>query len=529
MTQAARASLATFLLLTSLFLVADISAGQRPPKDLDAFVEQVRRDFEVPGIGLAIVKDGAIVVAKGYGLADREQSTPVDAHTIFAIASNTKAFTSTALGILVEDGKLKWDDPVVNYLPWFMLSDPYVTREITVRDLLVHRSGLGLGQGDLLLFPPSSYERKEIVRRLRYLQLKTSFRSAYAYDNVLYLVAGELVEAVSGQSWEEFVEKRIFDKIRMTDSKTRIEQVLAARNVAQPYIMFYRELHLIGHDAAPNHAPAGGIYSSAADMAQWLRVQLDSGRVDNFLRLFTPTTTEQLWSYITPIPIGNPEPEMARFRSQFCGYGLGFAVWDYRGHKIVSHGGVLGGYVSRVTMVPGINLGVVVLTNQMSEYSNTAITRHVIDHYLEVADIDWLATMKVLAARERTTLAADEREILATRDSTSAPSLPNSAYAGMYDDIWYGDILIAEEQGKLTIQFSRTPSLVGDLEHWQYDTFIVRWRDRALGADAFITFALNPDGTIDQAKMKAVSPATDFSYDFQDLLLKPVQKAQKKL
>jgi len=506
-----------------MFMVdaAVLSARSDPPQDLDAFVSDVLEQFEVPGMGVAVVKDGKAVVARGYGVRDTGKAASVDAHTLFAIASNTKAFTATALGILVEEGKLKWDDPVVDHLPWFQLSDPYVTQEITVRDLLAHRSGLALGQGDLLLWPNTTYARKEIVRRLRYLPLKTSFRSTYAYDNVLYLAAGELIEAVGGQTWEEFVTVRILDKVGMNDSRVSMRDGPVADNVAQPFAVVEGTMRRISSEVNGNMAPAAGIYASAADMATWLIVRLDSGRITPESRLFSPNTTKDSWACVTPMPISDPPPELAALKRQFSCYALGFVVWDYRGHKIVSHSGALGGYLSLVTMVPDLRLGVAVLTNQESEAAFTAVTRHILDHYLQVSDIDWLAVMKAIADRDKAEIAAEEEKIHANRDSTSGPSLSISAYAGTYNDAWYGDIIIAQEQDGLVMRFSHTPALVGDMEHWQQDTFIVRWRDREQRADAFITFALNPDGSIDHARMKAVSPATDFSFDFQDLLLKP--------
>src|SRR5436190_2563089 len=219
--------------IRALFVAAVLSLGaaelpaQRAasptavPRDFDAYVARVMSTFEVPGIAIAIVKDGRVLLAKGYGVRKLGDPTPVDDHTLFGIASNTKAFTATAIGILVEEGKLEWDAPVINYLPWFQMYDPFVTREITIRDLLVHRSGLGLGAGDLLWWPTSTYDRKEIARRLRYIKPETSFRSAYAYDNVLYSVAGEVIEAVSGQTWEDFVSSRILARVGMTGSSVR--------------------------------------------------------------------------------------------------------------------------------------------------------------------------------------------------------------------------------------------------------------------------------------------------------------------
>jgi CubicO group peptidase (beta-lactamase class C family) len=492
-----------------------------PPPDLDRYVARVMTKFEVPGVGLAIVKDGKVVVARGYGVRRLGEPARVDARTLFAIASNTKAFTATALGLLVEEGKLEWDAPVVRYVPWFQLSDPYVTRDLSVRDLLVHRSGLGLGAGDLLWWPPSAYDRKEIARRLRFIPLATSFRSAYAYDNVLYIVAGEVIEAVSAQSWEEFVASRILARVGMTGSNVRHSESAAGGNVATPHARIDGVVRPVNPFASDNTNPAGGINSNAEDMAKWLIVQLDSGRVAADERLFSPPTTRELWALVTPMRIGDPPPELAALRANFMGYALGFMLRDYRGRKMVTHTGGLPGYVSRVAMIPDEKLGVVVLTNQESGAAFEAITYRILDHYLGAPTYDWATAYRTVVARGESMTAAAEQRAVAARDSASRPSLPLAAYAGTYTDAWYGDMVIALEDGNLVIRFSQTPALVGDLEHWQYDTFVARWRDRELRADAYVTFALHPDGSIEQVKMQAVSPATDFSFDFQDLLLKP--------
>jgi CubicO group peptidase (beta-lactamase class C family) len=516
--------------LSLLFLLACTATAQgakRPataPADLDRYVAQVMQQFEVPGIGLAIVKDGRVVVARGYGVRKLGEPAPADAHTLFGIASNTKAFTATALAILVEEKKLEWDAPVGRYLPWFALSDPYVTREITVRDLLVHRSGLGLGAGDLLWWPPSTYDRKEIARRLRDIPLATSFRSTYAYDNVLYLVAGELIEAVSGLSWEDFVRTRILARVGMTESDVRYPDPASVPNLAAPHARVDGVVRPVAPFASDNTNPAGGIVSSAADMAQWLIAQLDSGRVASGPRLFTPRTTRQLWSIVTPIPASDPPRELSALRANFTGYGLGFGIRDFRGHKLVSHSGSLPGYVSRIVMIPELKLGVAVLTNQESEEAYGAIIYRILDDYLGAAPTDWLAAYVKVRARADSTTAAAEHQAIADRDTTSHPSLPLDRYAGTYRDAWYGDVTIAMEAGKLVLRFGHTPVLVGDLEHWQYDTFVARWRDREVRADAFVTFALDPDGSIDRVRMQAVSPATDFSFDFQDLQLEPVPR-----
>lgn len=521
-------SLTVFVLASSALSCLPV-AGQRaalpvsPPPSIDRYVADVMRAFEVPGVGLGIVKDGQVVLARGYGVRQLGQTAPVDAETLFGIASNTKAFTATALGILVEEGNLAWDEPVIRYLPWFRLSDPYVTSELTVRDLLVHRSGLGLGAGDLLWWPPSSYDRHEIARRLRDIPLATSFRSAYAYDNVLYGVAGEVIEAVSGMSWEEFVGQRILARVGMTGSNVYGSRGGAEPNTAWPHARVSGTVQAVTPFASDNVNPAGGINSSATDMAKWMIVQMDSGRLGGAGRLFSARTARELWTGVTPLPIGNVPPDMAPLQANFNLYALGFNVRDYRGEKLVTHTGGLPGYVSRLAMIPDRKLGVVILTNQESGAAFNAIAWHVLDFYLGATDTDWLAVYQRQDERVREMTAAAERRTAAERDTASRPSLPLDRYAGTYRDAWYGDVSVVLENGELSIRFERTPLLVGPLEHWQYDTFVARWTDRTLRADAYVTFVLGPDGRVETAMMAPASPTVDFSFDFQDLALRRVR------
>ena len=502
--------------LAALLLASPLAAQDAPP-DLDRYVARVMKTFTVPGLSVAIVKDGRLVMAKGYGVRRLGDPAPVDEHTRFGIASNTKLFTATALELLVEEGKVEWDAPVVRYLPWFAMSDPYVTHELTVRDLLVHRSGLGLGAGDLLWWPPSTYNRDEIARRLRYIPLSTSFRSAYAYDNVLYLVAGRVIEAVSGQSWEDFVRNRVLRKVGMTDSDVLHSGAKKAGNVAATHAEVEGTVRPVAPFLSDNTNPAGGIMSGAADMAKWMMVQLDSGRVTGGGRLFEPRAVIQLWRDVTAVPI-NPAPEGApHLRPTMAGYALGINVRDYRGRRLLQHTGGLPGYVSKVAMIPELRLGVVVLTNQESGAAFESIVYHVLDHYLGAEAPDYPAVFEPMVKKNLDEVRAMEGKAAAARDSTSGPSLPLERYAGTYRDPWYGEITIAPAGNGLTISFDHTPLLTGTLEHWQHDTFVAKWKDRELRADAFVTFSLNADGTIDTMRMRAVSPDTDFSYDFQDL------------
>lgn len=511
--------LATSFLLAS---VCSLRAQQPPPPNFDAYVQDVLRTFAVPGVTVTIVKNGRVVVAQGFGVKELGKSAPVDARTLFGIASNTKAFTGTALGMLVEEGKVEWDRPVIDYLPWFRMSDPYVTSQLTVRDLLVHRSGLGLGAGDLLWWPPSTYTRDEIARRLKDIPLATSFRSAYAYDNVLYLIAGELIEAASGMTWEDFIEKRILDRLGMQNAEPGYNAEVAGGNVSSTHAKVEGTVRVIKPFASENTNPAGGIMAGAEDMAKWMIVQLDSGRIAaTNERLFTARTARQLWALVTPIPFGDPNPLLAPLKRNFDGYGLGFFVTDYRGKRMLIHSGGLPGFISRVAMIPDLKLGVSILTNHESSAMEPILYR-VLDHYMNAPAHDWLGAYRTLSARQDSAVAAMDLAAALSRDSLSTPSLPLAKYAGTYRDAWYGDVAIENAGNKLRIRFTKSPSLVGDLVHWQHDSFLARWDDRELRADAFVTFNLNPDATVKDISIIPASESVDFSFDFQDLRLKRV-------
>ncbi len=489
-------------------------------QDFDSLVERARKEFDVPGVAVAVVKDGKVVLEKGYGVRRAGQSEPVTPDTLFRIASNTKAFTSAALSILVDQGRIHWNDHVVNLLPGFQMYDSYVTREMTVTDLLVHRSGLGLGEGDLMFFPPSNLTSQQILERLRFLKPATSFRSGYAYDNLLYLVAGQIIPAVNGASWGDFVRQRIFTPLGMTHSATSTDALLHGADVATPHSKISGKLQPIEQENVDNNAPAGSIVACVSDLAKWMTVQLDRGKTANG-RLFSEAQSKMMWTGQTILPIGDGPPAL---RPNFYEYGLGWFLRDYRGRRVVYHTGVLAGFVSRTLLVPDLKLGIVVLTNQEEEGAHSAIAWSIVDHYLGAPATDWVKVFADLSRKEAAEAAAAVAQGGGKRNTTSRPSLPLASYAGRYQDSWYGDVNIAEQAGKLNIAFSHSKQLSGELEHWQYDTFVARWHDRSLGADAFVTFVLGPDGSISEVRMRPVSPATDFSFDFQDLLLHPVGK-----
>ncbi|TAK19027.1 MAG: serine hydrolase, partial [Acidobacteria bacterium] len=412
------------------------------------------------------------------------------------------------------------DAPVIQYLPWFRLSDPYVTSQMTIRDLLVHRSGLGLGAGDLLWWPASTYNRREIAQRLAQIPLATSFRSAYAYDNVLYLVAGEVIESITGQSWEDYISNRLLKRIGMTSSAVRHSAATAGGNVATPHAFVDGKLQSVKPFDSDNTNPAGGIMSNAADMAKWLIVFLNRGRIADGSRIYSEAVARELEAFVTPQPFGNPAPELKALRKNFSGYALGLGVSDYRGRKLITHTGGLPGYTSRVAWIPEINAGVAVLTNQESGEAWNSIAWTVLDHYLGVNDTDWVDAYSKVKARSDAALARTDAGTASARNASSKPSLPLDRFAGTYTDAWYGDVAVTLENGKLVVRFTKTPLLIGEAEHWQYDTFLVKWRDRELRADAFITFSIDADGKVDVARMRAASPSVDFSFDFQDLVLR---------
>lgn len=514
-------------------LLAGLRAAELPPglQDFDAFVARVQKEFDVPGVAVAIVKDGEVVLAKGYGVRELGKSEPVDARTLFAIASNTKAFTAAGLAMLMDEDKVAWDDRVTERLPWFKLSDPYVTHEMTVRDLLTHRSGLALGAGDLLFWPTTDFTTREVVERLRFVPLATSFRANYAYDNILYAAAGLVIEEVSGKKWGDFMRERIFVPVGMTDTLANCQDLPSGANAATGHAKYdFRDLKPVPPLAWDNASAAGGIYSSAQDMAKWVRVQLAGGKLPagpdgRAGVLFKEARQKEMWSLVTPMMIGEPKVEALKVtRPNFRGYGLGWDLSDYRGRKVVSHTGGWPGQVSKVALVPALGLGVVVLTNAESGAAFQAVSWRVLDAYLSAPVTDWVAAYAEFVRSAATGADESWAKHVAARAAASKPSLPLAKYAGTYRDVWRGDVLLTERAGRLAMSFSRTEKLGGDLEHWQHDTFIVRWHDRSHNADAFVTFALTPDGAIEQVKMEAISPLTDFSFDFHDLVLKPAGK-----
>jgi CubicO group peptidase (beta-lactamase class C family) len=497
---------------------------------LDADVERVMKQFDVPGIAIAIVKDGQVLATRGFGVRKLGAPEKVDGKTLFEVASNSKAFTAAALAMLVDEGKLAWDDPVTKHLPDFQMYDAYVTHEMTVRDLLTHRSGLGLGAGDLLWWPTTGFSTDEIIHKLRFIQPATSFRSSYAYDNLLYIVAGKIIAAKSGKSWGETIRERILTPVGMATTTTSLLENEGNPNVANAHSKINDKIAAVKSMPVPNAVGAVGINTNAEDIARWMNVLLAQGKLGTGAdgketRLYSAKQARELWTAQTPMRIGEPNPKLAATKPNFAAYGLGFQLRDYHGRLLAMHSGALQGFYSKVVLVPEEKLGIAILTNAESGGSLNALQWQLLGRLVDRDDkTDWIGAVAAVEdemhAKEKARLAKNS----AARAAKSQPSLPRTAYDGDYQDPWYGIATIKHVGGKQILSLTRTPDLTGELEHFQHDTFIVRWKERNFNADAYVTFALNPDGSIERMKMQPISTETDFSYDFQDLNFTPVKK-----
>ncbi len=491
---------------------------------VDAIVGNFMKAFETPGISVAIVRKGQAPWLKGYGVRTMGKADPVDAHTRFGIASNSKAFTGAALAMRVEEKKLAWDEPLVKYLPEFRMADPAVTGMFTVRDLLVHRSGLPRGAGDLMYFPQSSADATQVMRALQFLRPARGFRAGYDYDNILYIVAGVLIERMSGLSWRDFIATRILQPLGMADAVPSRE-LLRTVNVAGrharlgPPARGIGTMKVIQPDEGPLIDAAGGINASVADVAKWLEVQLALGEIPGGKRLWSKESAIEMWKPQVIVSSSDGGTETNPARAVMAGYALGWFVQDFRGRRLISHSGGLSGQVTQTAMIPSAGIGVVVLSNTEDGVSG-GIRNAILDHLLGAPAFDWVGSY---VARNKTAqdeaiagLAAGE-----AKPPEGAPSLPLTAYAGRYRDVWYGDIIVAVKGKGLSIQFVPTPVFKSALEPWGTDTFRTRFPAGA-GEDAVVSFAV-ADGKVTGIKMKALSPLADFSYDFHHLDFVPVR------
>jgi CubicO group peptidase (beta-lactamase class C family) len=499
-------------------------APQLPPgakaADIDKVVARAQQAFTVPGVSVAIVQDGQVLFAKGYGVRAVGKPGAVDADTLFGIGSNTKAFTVAALGMLVDQGKLHWDDKVIDLMPQVRLYDPYVTRELTVRDILTHRSGLGLGSGDLMLFPPSDFTRGEIIHNLRYFKPASSFRSKYAYDNLLYILAGELVPTLTGMSWEDFVQTKILDRLGTGCAAT--VSTIKGDNVAKPHVLDAGKLVETEPDRSTAYDPAGSIQCNAAGMAAWANLQLAGGKFPDGHALVSDAAHKEMWTPQTLEPIAPDALDLTR--THFRAYGLAWNLEDYQGYERVTHTGGLIGMVSYVSLIPEKKLGIIVLTNQQSGGAMASIMQTLLDDFLVGKPTrDWVAWWQGRTAdAEKRGAAADAAADASVKAAGGKSALPLDAYVGAYHDVWRGDVEVRRVGDHLRMVFSRTKGMAGDMAPMKGNVFAVRWDDRTIKADALANFATGMDGAVSGLTMAPLSPTVDFSFDFQDLDFKKV-------
>lgn len=485
--------------LLPLAILLPCAAFAQSPNQIDDLAAKAMRRYRVPGMAVVVVKDGKVLFAKGYGVKELGKPDKVTEHTLFQIASNTKSFTAAALALLVEEGKVKWDESVITCLPDFAMYDPWVTKQITVRDLLVHRSGLPAGGGDILYLPESDYSRKEIVAKVRLIKPQASFRSTDAYVNVMYGVAGELIEKVSGMTWEEFVDSRIVKKLGMTETRVRFSDFARSPDHALPYADVEGRLTAVVPYADDPIDPAGGISSNAVDLGKWLLTRLQDGK-----GLLKKESERELTTLVTPFP----DPTVP-----FSGYTPGMEVRSYEGHKLLEHSGGAPGMASRFMLLPEKKLGIFVLTNYWTG-ADLRVPLAIVDLALGLKKSE---SIQLLNKREVVPPAAYSESKLAPLP----PIAELARYVGEYEDVVYGRADVKLEGERLVVRFSRTTSLVGDVVGKLDGRYYVRWRNRSLLSDATLAFE-EEAGKVKRLAMQNASmvPGTMINFSLLDFVKK---------
>lgn len=498
-----------------------LSFAQIEEKKLDELIQNTIKTFDVPGMSVGIIKDGKLIYGKGFGVASLTTRSKMDENTLVGIASNSKGFTATALAILVDEGKLNWDDKVTRHIPEFAMYDPCLTQEVTVRDLITHRAGLGLGQGDLMFFPEGgTLSVKDIVHNVRYLKPENSFRSTLDYNNIMFIVAGEVIRRISGKSWAEFIEEKIMKPVGMSASFGNYNRARKAgvKNIIDAHAPVNGKAVQVPHDWNETADAAGGIISNITDMATWADFLMNGFTTKDGKKLVSDKQIQQLWN----LQISQPVALKNSYDSNFQGYGLGWFLTDVKGHKQVYHTGGLIGTVTQFTLIPDMKLGIIVLTNQQSGAAFSTITNTIKDSYLGVEDRNWLKTYGDRMTKLNADYEKGKQEIFAKADAFKKDkNQANPAqFLGTYTDPWFGDVEVMQSGKNYRIASKTSPRLKGDLIPYTNNTFIAKWDDRSYDADAFVIFTFDENGKAISAKMKPISDITDFSFDFEDLDLK---------
>ena len=446
-------------------------------KEIEDAVYKSMQAWNVPGLALAVVKDDQPLIIKGFGVREDGKPDSVDEHTLFAIGSNTKAFTATAIGLLVQQEKLAWDDPVTKYLPHFKLQDTNATQMITIRDLLSHRAGLGTWAGDMLLL--SSYPTEEIVQRLQYIPPAYSFRAGYGYSNLMFVTAGLVIKAVSGLSWDDFIRTQIFEPLGMMDSVTNPCYFGNRRNIAKPHEDLRGAMQTVPYREDANVGAAGSICASAADIARWMRFQLNEGHLDGN-QLIDPAIIEETHMPHTPIRLTAMERKLFPTR-HYVSYGLGWFITDSYGRLFVRHTGGVDGMLSSVVLIPEEKIGIAVFTNKLPNATFAILPHYLTETLLGQPARDWIQIYTDLdkEGKEKEEQAKSKRIDSRARDTH--PSLALEQYAGVYKSLILGKANISLNEDRLHIQLQAHGSMSGTMEHWHYDTFLCKWDDPVLG------------------------------------------------
>jgi len=513
-----------FSFLAAALFIQSSALAQISSAEVDQLVEKSMSKFNVAGVAVAIVKDGKIVHQKGYGVKSVNSKKPVNEHTNFEIASNSKAFTTAALAILVEEGKLSWDDKVVKYIPEFTMYNEYVTANFNIQDLLTHRSGLGLGAGDLMFFPDGSdFTMKDILSNFQYFEPVSAFRTKFDYDNLLYLVAGEVTARISGMSWEDFISKRIFEPLQMDNSYSALSKMKDKSNMAMPHSTGTGTIREIALYEDMINGAAGGIVSNVNDLSNWMLVHLNKGKYGPGMekQLFSQASQREMWKIHTTTQSGqNP-----RYNSHFAGYGLGWGLTDIKGNMIVSHTGGLPGMLSITYLIPDLNLGVVVLTNTENGGAGlfSTVGQTIIESYMGLDHFDWLETYykRFHANESRGDSVSDY--VWQTVKTADHSHIKTADFTGIYEDKWFGKMEVFVKDNQLWIKSYRSPKLNGPMSFYKANSFAIKWEYQDMNADAFAIFSLDEEGKAQSIRMKGISPNIDFSFDFQDLDLRRVE------
>lgn len=462
------------------------SFAQTLPENFDNWLEDSRKDWNIPGMAVGIVKDGEVVYAKGFGVKQLGKNHKVDANTIFSIASVSKNITAAALGILVDRGKIDWDDKIVQHIPWFQLKDPWVTQEITIRDALTHRVGLGRILGNRLQYMTES-SRDSVLYYMRYMELEKPFRSGFVYNNVMYSLAGQIIEYADGRTWNEFLKQELFIPLEMTSSTTSITEIKASDNQAYPHQEIEGKIVSIPRRNWDNAGPAGGVNSTINDLNKWMLMQLQTSGEYNGKTIIS---TKQMNEIHKPQMI---RPQANAMATQST-YGFGWNIYDYKGKRVLTHGGATDGFNTAMYLMPELNLGIIVVGNTFNSLGN-AVANQVMDAYLGENDTDW--SERYLNGYKNAYARATEarQKIHDERVKNTKPTLPLESFVGKYQSQGYGKIEVIKTGNELTLRFWNDNHLEATLEHWHFDTFRAVWKNRAM-REEFMQFHLDKSGKV---------------------------------